>query len=121
MTARGPDRWLEQAREDLEVGHLLVDEGRFEHAAFLLQQAVEKALKAVQADEGEGLTRTHDCFVLAKDVNAPREVIEAADEVTPYYMRTRYPDAADVSLRAEDLDPLVDAAEEVIAWSRKTL
>jgi HEPN domain-containing protein len=72
-------------------------------------------------DRGEDLVRTHDCFVLAETLEAPQGILDAADTVTPYYVRSRYPDATDLELTAEDVDPLVAAAEEVITWTRKTL
>jgi HEPN domain-containing protein len=121
VSSTGAEEWLDQAQDDLEVGQLLAREERFEHAAFLLQQAVEKALKAGLVDRGEDLVRTHDCFVLAETLEAPQGILDAADTVTPYYVRSRYPDATDLELTAEDVDPLVAAAEEVITWTRKTL
>lgn len=121
MTDGGAERWFHQAEEDLQVARLLQREERFEHAAFLIQQGVEKALKAVLLAEGLGLPRTHDCYFLAEQAKAPGQVLEAADAVAPYYVRTRYPDTAPANLSSEDVSALTDAAEEVIAWTRTKL
>ncbi len=40
------DRWLRQARDDLEATEALITAGKFAQAAFFAQQAEKKALKA---------------------------------------------------------------------------
>lgn len=121
MTDGGAERWFAQAEDDLQVARLLQREERLDHAAFLLQQAVEKALKAALLAQDLGLPRTHDCYFLAEQAKAPANILDAADAVAPYYVRTRYPDTAPANLGSEDVSALTDAAEEVIAWTRTKL
>lgn len=40
-----PDNWFDFAADDIEVGEILLREGRYSAACFHSQQAAEKALK----------------------------------------------------------------------------
>lgn len=111
--------WLEKAEDDLEAARYMVEGEKFSQAAFLFQQAAEKALKAVLVEEGEGLIQSHDCFLLAKKGDAPEHVRDAANALTPYYSRTRYPDANLVEIEKSEIEKVQDSAEEVIEWSQK--
>ena len=111
--------WIEKAKEDFENGVFNNTHKKFSLSAFLFQQSAEKALKAVLLIKGKGLIKTHDCFLLAKECSAPQEVVESAEILSPYYMRTRYPDAVLVSLNANDVARLKSAAEKVLQWSQK--
>ncbi|MBS1263949.1 MAG: hypothetical protein MAG715_01144 [Methanonatronarchaeales archaeon] len=114
-------RWIKQAREDRETADFLSESGRYAHASFLYQQAVEKGLKAVLLEKEAGLPRVHDCFVLAKKAEAPHGVVQKADVLTPYYFRTRYPDTADVEIAEEDIEDIREAVKEVFRWIEKQL
>ncbi|MGH2639743.1 MAG: HEPN domain-containing protein, partial [Rhabdochlamydiaceae bacterium] len=54
-TARDPKKWLERAKTDLESSQLLYGNGIYSNCVFLLQQAVEKAAKAVLVVFNEGV------------------------------------------------------------------
>jgi len=58
---------------------------------------------------------------LAKKVGAPQAVIEQADVLSPYYFRTRYPDAAQVDLDQQDIETVREATAEVMTWIHKQL
>lgn len=115
------EAWLEKAEEDFETACFLHENAKYEHAVFLFQQAVEKGLKAVLIGNNDGVPQSHDCFNLAKKANAPTTILEAANAVSPYYFRTRYPDASLVDLDNDDIETVHDHAETVIEWVRKTL
>ena len=62
-------RWLAKAAEDLAAGRLLADEGMRDPAAFHVQQALEKVLKALLVAAAEDLRKTHDLESLAQIAN----------------------------------------------------
>ena len=113
------DLWFEKAEDDLDAAKYMEQGQRFSQAAFLYQQAAEKGLKAVLVEDGEGLFQSHDCFVLAKKAGAPREVKDAANSLSPYYFRTRYPDADLVELEEEEIRDIADSAEVIFRWIRE--
>ena len=62
---------------------------------FHCQQAAEKMLKAlIIANDGE-VRKTHDLGLLIDDLSSdvyfPKELLNAADELTPYGVSARYP------------------------------
>jgi len=90
-------RWLVQAADDLEAAEALLAVGKNAQAAFLAQQAGEKALKAfwIRLDlEPWG----HSLARLIKDLPDPERsawlpLLEAALALDKLYIPTRYPDA----------------------------
>ncbi|MFB6208541.1 MAG: HEPN domain-containing protein [Candidatus Nanohaloarchaea archaeon] len=115
------DLWLEKAEDDLDAAGYMREGGMFSQAAFLYQQAAEKVLKAVLVEKGEGLFQSHDCFILAKKAGASEEVKEAGNSISPYYFRTRYPDADLVDLEKSEIDSVASSAEAIFEWARERL
>lgn len=87
--------WLEKADIDLRRVHLRIEDGDKEDAAFHLQQAIEKYLKAFLLAKGWQLRKVHDLEVLLDEAikYAPRleKFRNVCAEVTGYYMVERYP------------------------------
>ncbi|WP_337845288.1 HEPN domain-containing protein [Thermus sp.] len=88
-------RWLPQAREDLEAG-LLLQAGKHAQAAFLAQQAGEKALKglwiALDLDPwGHSLARL--IRDLPEEARPFRPLLPKALALDKLPIPTRYPDA----------------------------
>lgn len=120
---RDANRWYLQARDDLEAAEALVHVGKNAQAAFLAQQAGEKAIKAfwIRLDLdpwGHSLAR------LIKDLPPNEEaqlknLLDAALALDKLYIPTRYPDAlaeltpAEAYTRAE--------AEVAVAQARTIL
>ena len=115
------EEWVERAEKDFEAARFNHENGFNDIAAFLYQQAAEKSLKGVLIALGQGLERTHDCFALAQKAEAPDDVQDAADRLTLFYTRNRYPDRASVEITGRKLNLLQSAAEEVLQWTRSTL
>ncbi len=113
------DIWLKKAQEDFDTAFFNEEHKKFSYAAFLYQQSIEKALKALSIKRNKGLPKIHDCFSLAKNIGAPQSVLQQADVVTPYYFRTRYPDALLVEINKEDIELIRKAAKEVLTWIKK--
>lgn len=90
-----PADWLKKALGDFARVRVRLREGDVEDAAFHLQQAVEKALKAYLLLKGWRLKKIHDLEALLDDAvkyHAPFEPFRPlVQEVTGYYLTERYP------------------------------
>ncbi|MEW6283564.1 MAG: HEPN domain-containing protein [Candidatus Eremiobacterota bacterium] len=78
--------WLETAENDLDTARILLEAGKHANAAFHLQQATEKALKALLRELGER-ERTHSSV----------EVMVRLER-----LGVRFPDGFDTPLRKLD-------------------
>lgn len=90
-------RWWRQAADDLEAAQALAAVGKNAQAAFLAQQAGEKALKAlwIRLDLdpwGHSLARLIK-ELPADQAEALRRHLDAALALDKLYIPTRYPDA----------------------------
>ena len=89
------ERWLKQAKADLDVVHTLVSAGHYAAACFYSQQAAEKALKAVLYSEGSWAVLGHSVRELARQCAEVDNTFArlASDGVVldQYYIPTRYP------------------------------
>ena len=91
--------WMMKEWRDLETARRVAENESpfYDVAAYHCQQAAEKAVKAFLAHHGKPFERTHDIEVLtdvAAEVNADfSQLAEAADALTPYATRFRYPNA----------------------------
>ncbi len=90
-----PAGWVNVAEKDLKRVHLHLREDDPEAAGFLLQQAIEKFLKAFLLTRGWKLRRTHNLVALLDDAVAYDPGLElfraVCQEVTNYYLIERYP------------------------------
>lgn len=91
--------WLVKAWRDLEVARRATtgQPPLYDVAVYHCQQAAEKAVKAFLVHHGKPYAKTHDIEVLidlAGEVDATfNQLAEAADALTPYATRFRYPNA----------------------------
>lgn len=87
--------WL-QALEDLRTSEVLLEAGRYYTSVFFAEQAAEKALKASYMHvKNEPPPRTSNLLELLEGLGVEREdLLDAAMDLTPEYIVTRYPDAA---------------------------
>jgi len=113
------DEWR-QSQEDLITARVLRDSGRYYASVFFCHQAAEKALKALYMETLGRLPATHNLIVLARDLQAPPNIITAARELNPDYLTTRYVDAAN-GVPADMYDAAsaerhLQFAEEVGQW-----
>ncbi len=115
---------LQKAREDLRAAQALVaTENQADHViGFHLQQAVEKALKAVLAERMIEIPRTHDLAYLVEllenlAIEAP-EPVASSDWLTPWGVLFRYddnPDDLDRDRALEAATAAISLAEQVVA------
>lgn len=87
--------WLEKARKDLDRVPARLKEGDNEDAAFHLQQATEKYLKAFLLSKGWQLKKIHDLEALLDEAvkyePSFEKFREVCEEITGYYLAGRYP------------------------------
>lgn len=118
--------WWDQAEDDFDGAEFTFHGKRYYIAAFLCQQAVEKALKALFLHEKRGeVPQSHSLIYLATNTSVPRRFYSFLRELTPKYVDTRYPDAA-VDLPSsiydeENTKVLLGKSKEVLEWLKGRL
>jgi HEPN domain-containing protein len=113
--------WIDQSNDDFDGALFNYEGGKYYIAAFLCQQAVEKALKALFLDEKKGeVPQSHSLIYLATNTSVPDKFLSFLRELTPKYVDTRYPDASvDLPSRIYDKENtkgILDKSGEVLAW-----
>ncbi|MBU2100361.1 HEPN domain-containing protein [Candidatus Micrarchaeota archaeon] len=115
--------WMNAAEDDLETARILFEKETYYACAFYCQQAAEKALKAVYIMQKKKSSELHNLISIARELNAPEEIISACKRLNPHYIQTRYPDAANAIPKDaydEDIaEELLEKAKEVFTWSEK--
>jgi HEPN domain-containing protein len=90
-----PPDWIKKAKKDLERVEKRLKDSDFEDAAFHLQQALEKYLKAYLLFKGWRLKRIHDLEELLDEAIKYNPKFESfrktCQKVTSYYLIDRYP------------------------------
>lgn len=118
-------RLWEQSLHDLNTAQKLLSTGTYYASVFFSEQAAEKALKALDIEKRRRVEFTHDLIELAEALDAPREIVEAATELSPDYVITRYPDAANAvpaKLYTEESAKLhLSYGQKVIEWVKQEL
>ena len=88
--------WVERAEYDLETAKAMLDTARYLYVAYMCQQAVEKLLKAIIAQQNKenlpihNLNRLAEIAGIRNDLNT--EQFNFLAELTPYCIETRYGD-----------------------------
>jgi len=119
--------WWLQAEDDFDAAEYNYKGGKFFLAAFMCQQAVEKALKALFLQEKKGLLpQSHSLIHLARESGVvPDKFSSFLRELTPKFIDTRYPDAAvDLPSRiydAQNTEKFITGAREVLGWVKTKL
>ncbi|ATZ61000.2 MAG: hypothetical protein DDT33_01409 [Firmicutes bacterium] len=114
------ENWWKQAVKDMESAEKIMELGEYYVSAFLSQQAVEKALKALMIQQIGSFPRIHDVVELSRRVNAPSKIIELCAKINPAYTATRYPDVASDFDKGE-VEEIIHSAKEVLKWTKKKL
>ena len=112
--------WFKRAHDDLDAARFNFSGAKYFVAAFLCQQAVEKALKALLIGQTGRFPRIHDLTALAKSAKAPAKIVKLCAKITPAYTAARYPDAPE-EYSKEDCEKLLGYSEEVLKWTEKNL
>lgn len=118
--------WLTQAEEDLLWARASLKEGILRGACFAAQQSAEKALKAFLLSKNITAPKIHDLVTLNhKCLNLePRfkEIEQAGNVLSPYYISSRYPDVAQFEQYSQDqAEKAVESAEKVVNFIKALL
>jgi len=112
-TAALTREWLQVAEADLRAATELGSRGLGEVALYHCQQAAEKALKGYLAFQEQPLMKTHNVTALVAEAQqldpAFASAVSAADRLTPYATRFRYPPAGAPPTESEVRQAVDDA------------
>ena len=111
-------RWLAKAEEDLAAARLLLA-GQLSHpAAFHVQQALEKALKALVIAAGRDFRHTHDLETLTAEANKDWPSLisfpSPLADVSEWYLVSRYPDMDEAGPTSEEVTKALDEIGSLI-------
>lgn len=119
-----PADWLQIAAEDFERVPRRLQEDDVADAAFHLQQALEKYLKAFLLSKGWKLERVHDLRALLEEAARHEPSLNTfrrlCAEVTAYYIQDRYPffgakpDRGEVQANLEQARELIELIQELM-------
>ncbi|RMH90813.1 MAG: HEPN domain-containing protein [Calditrichaeota bacterium] len=118
-----PQEWLARARSSLLLGKVAkTEEIYWEDLCYQLQQAVEKALKAVLLHHGVAFPYVHDIarlitLIQNAGIHFPDELYSAAN-LTGYAVETRYPGISE-EVTEEEYWQALSVAEKVLNWAEK--
>ena len=113
------EKWMAKATSDLATARYNLEGDMLDAALFYSQQAAEKALKTLYIKKYKKLLKIHDLVLLARKVNAPKEIIVLCSKINPAYTDARYPDLSrDYS--EKDAQEIINFAEEVLKWTKKS-
>ncbi len=90
------EHWVERSKYDLDTAKAMLDTGRYLYVSYMCQQAVEKILKAIIAQQGKENFPIHNLNRLAEisliDSELNPEQFNFLAELTPYNIEARYGD-----------------------------
>jgi HEPN domain-containing protein len=119
-----PREWLNRARSNLALAQTPGEGIYFEDLCFNLQQAVEKAIKALLIKHGVDFPYVHDIgelLVLLEDVgqSVPENIRQSA-RLTRFAVFTRYPGLAP-PIGHEEYREALGIAETVVRWAEEQI
>jgi HEPN domain-containing protein len=122
LSERG-EGWIADARIDLEAARLLSQHVIANHAIFHARQALEKLLKAgYPLLLKQPMPREHSLQAMVHDLfgRIPEPIWAIIKRLNPFYMSTRYVDAAggppSEAFEPEDAREAVELAQEAFEW-----
>ena len=116
--------WIKIAKDDLDSAESNIKSGKHYVSAFLSQQAVEKALKALLLKNQKIIIRIHDLVILGRKVNLPKDLLNKCEELSRVYIETRYGAANGIpsqKFKKEDSLKYFSIAKEVLSWVEKNI
>ena len=113
--------WFQQAKEDLDAAEYNFRGARYRIAAFLCQQAVEKAFKALLLKKTGTIRKIHDLVELGKDLDIPNHLLAQVKELTLAYIYSRYPDVKQEPNLKEKTNQFLKSSKEAVQWVEENL
>jgi HEPN domain-containing protein len=116
------ERWVEQARYDIDTARAMLNSSRYLYVLFCCQQAVEKTIKAIIAKQSnEFPPRIHALIRLAEvaALELTEERTQLLRELSNYYIQTRYPEeipAMSAKISESQTSLILEQTEEMMQW-----
>jgi HEPN domain-containing protein len=104
--------WVVKAESDLRIAEKEVKIEEFEDSVFHSQQAAEKILKALQIKKLRRFDKVHDLEVLAKSVDAPKQIREYCIALSPFYTILRYPIDSELNITMSEAVLLLNKSKK---------
>lgn len=132
MSTRDPRHWLDYAARDAAAARrLLMSPPSLAMAAYAVQQAAEKAIKALLVNLNIAYPRHggrgHDLAALARSIpesDSMKNIFTDISDITPWATVFRYPSddpATEIELVAREIEDRLRQVETAIATLDKTL
>ena len=118
------EKWMEMARDDLDSARVNFENGKYYVCAFLSQQVVEKALKAVLLKNTGIVIKIHDLVILGRKVDLSRDLLDKCELLSRVYIETRYGISSRIpsqEFNKENTLEYFDIAKEVLLWAEKNI
>lgn len=119
-----PREWLNRARSNLALATSRSPAVYLEDLCFELQQAAEKAIKAVMLSRGIEPPHIHDIASLLSTLEDASERIPTGvrrgARLTAYAVEARYP-ALKQPVTERDYGDAVETAEAIVSWAEKSV
>lgn len=92
----GTESWVKKAKGDVESAKLLNDSAQYDNCCFHAHQASEKYFKAILAELGVIIPRTHNLeslieFISENGLEIAEAIRYSASEINRFATLTRYP------------------------------
>lgn len=118
MVKKEVAEWILRANRDLDEAKFLFESNRpLENAAYFVHQAIEKYLKAFLISNNWELEKTHDLVKLAKEAiksnKSFEKFIPALEEITNFYVESRYPVGYEVEYTTKEIKKGLKVAKEI--------
>jgi HEPN domain-containing protein len=121
--------WVEISDDDLETAEILFEKDKFLFAGYLLQQSIEKILKAYYQHKMDSFPpKTHNLTYLCEVTGLFNEIDDLQQnllyQLNPLNLETRYPEYRDKiskSLTKEMLGELLFQTKELQKWIKQKL
>jgi HEPN domain-containing protein len=106
--------WIERAEYDLDTAKAMLDGARYLYVAYTCQQAIEKILKAIIAQQNKENLQIHNLNRLAEIAELNHDLtpdkFNFLAELTPYCIEARYGDYK------ESLSEIIDKEKAKIIY-----
>jgi len=112
--------WWKKGMKDFDSARVNFKEKLYDVAAFLCQQSIEKGLKALYLKKFKRLIKTHDLYYLGKKLNLPKNLLGICEEISSFYVETRYPDTY-AEFDEENVSPAIEKTEKVLKWIKNKI
>ena len=119
------NRWIKMARDDLDSARSNYKNKKYYVCAFLSQQTVEKALKAVIIKKTNQLIKIHDLVILGRKAGLNYDLIKKSEQLSSVYIETRYgvvgSRVPSQKFNRKNSEEFLKIAEEILKWAGKSI